>query len=151
MTLSFRYKAVKRPNNKEIKSPSIPITLSGEGGKYRFIALLDSGADISVVPQEVAELLGLDLSGKREEARGIGGIVPAVQTNINLEVEKGHESYSMNIPVKVLLVSSLEELPVLLGRAGFFDKFVVTFNQRQEKILLKKVAPNEKGVSFGMG
>jgi len=143
MTLSFRYKRVKRPNNKEIKSPSIPVTLSGKGGKYRFIALLDSGADISVVPQVVAELLGLDLTGSKEEARGIGGVVPAVQSNVTLEIGKAHENYTLNIPIKVLLVSTSneEEIPILLGRAGFFDKFVVTFNQREERILLKNSPP----------
>ena len=149
MTLSFRYKRVRRPSGVEVKSPSIPITLSGNGGKWDFIALVDSGADISAIPKSVAELLGLDLSGKTEEAAGIGGVVPAIQTNISLEIQKGHEQYSIQLPLKVII--SDYEFPVLLGRAGFFDKFIITFDQRNEKILLKKISKNEPGSYLGNG
>ena len=138
MALTFKYKRVKRPNNTEIKSPSIPLTLWGRGQRFEFIALLDSGADISVVPKEVAELLGLNLNGKTEEARGIGGKVPSVQTDINIELGKPHEKYSFSIPVKIILKDDEEEFPILLGRAGFFDKFVIIFDQKEEKIILKR-------------
>ena len=37
-------------------------------------------------------------------------------------------------------------IPVILGRAGFFDKFVVTFNQSEERVTLKCVHPNVNGV-----
>ena len=137
MSLNFKYKKVKRFNNTEIKSPSIPVILSGSGSKYQFIALLDSGADVSVIPKEVAELLDLDLSGNKEEARGIGGKVPAIQSKINIELGKPHEMYNYNIPVKVILNEIDEEIPIILGRAGFFDKFLITFNQKDEKITLK--------------
>ncbi len=142
MALTFRYKRVRRPDNIEVKSPSVPVTLSGNGGKYTFIALLDSGADISAIPQEVAELLGLDLSGKKEEAAGIGGKVPAVQSKVGLEIGKPHEFYNFSIPVKIILNKGVafdgQELPVLLGRVGFFDKFVITFDQKEEKVTLKR-------------
>ena len=147
MTLTFRYKKVKRPNGTEVKTPSIPITLTGKDGKYDFIALLDSGADISAIPKSIAELIGLDISGQKEETSGIGGNVSAVETNINIEISKGHELYNFIIPVKVIL--SKDEFPILLGRAGFFDKFIITFNQREERILLKKVDVNKEGISFG--
>lgn len=135
MTLTFKYKKVKRPNGTEARTPSIPITLSGKNGKYDFIALIDSGADISALPKSLAELLDLDLSGEKEEASGIGGIVPAVQTSLVVELGKSHEQYALQIPVKVILTD--EEFPILLGRAGFFDKFVITFNQKEEKIFIK--------------
>jgi len=139
MTLSFRYKRVKRPNNIEVKTPSIPVILSGKGTKYQFIALLDSGADISVVSEDVAELLGLDISGRKEEASGIGGKVPAVQSSVNIELGKGHENYSFSIPIKVVFNKGGQEIPILLGRSGFFDKFLITFNQKEERVLLKRV------------
>ncbi len=142
MTLTFRYKKVKRPDNREVKSPSIPIILSGKSGKYQFIALLDSGADMSVIPEDVAELLGVDLTENKEEASGIGGKVPAIQSTIYLEIGKGHENYSFSIPIKVIFNKGGQEIPILLGRAGFFDKFVITFNQKDEKITLKKNQEN---------
>ena len=58
MTLTFKYKEIPRSNPTHSVSPSIPITISGNGGKYEFMVLLDSGADVSAIPQHMAELLG---------------------------------------------------------------------------------------------
>ncbi len=99
--------------------------------------MLDSGADISAIPKEVAEILGLDISGATSPAFGIGGKTEAVDTHIDITVEKGHEKYNFRIPVKVIL--GPYDFPVLLGRAGFFDKFRIEFNQSQERILLRKI------------
>lgn len=82
MTLTFRYKTVKRPDGTEVKTPSIPIILSGKE-KIETLGLLDSGADISAIPKDLAEVLGLDLSGKPTTAFGIGGKVDALNTKIN--------------------------------------------------------------------
>ncbi len=138
MTLNFRYKRVQRPNGIEVKTPSIPLTLRGNGGKYDFIALLDSGADMSAIPRAVAELLGIPLDGEKEEALGIGGVVSAVHTTIHIEFGKAHERYAFTIPVKVIL--SDQDFPILLGRAGFFDQFSITFQQREERVMLKKTS-----------
>ena len=138
MSLTYKYKRVNRSDKSDIKSPSFSVTLWGAGQRYEFVALLDSGADVSVIPKDVAELLGLDLNWAKEEARGIGGKVFAIQTNMNIELGKPHEKYSFRIPVKVILDNGEEELPIILGRVGFFDKFVITFDQKNEKITLKK-------------
>ena len=136
MTIIFKYKTVKRPDGTEVKTPSIPILLEGKD-KFETVALLDSGADISAVPLAVAEILGLDLSSERKPAYGIGGKVDSVETRMNITVEKGHEHYTFQIPVKVILGNY--DFPILLGRAGFFDNFVISFDQSQEKVSLKRV------------
>ncbi len=106
--------------------------------KIDVMALLDSGADISVIPKGLAEFLDLDLSGVRETANGIGGEVSVIATNIIVYVEKGHESYNFKIPVQVVLEDK-DDVPVILGRTGFFDKFIIYFNQQEEKIRLKRL------------
>ena len=136
MTLSFRYKTVKRPDGTNVKTPSIPILLNGKE-RFETIALIDSGADISAMPKDVAEILGLDLSGERTPAFGIGGKVDSIQTTVTITIEKGHEHYAFQIPVKVILGDY--DFPILLGRAGFFDKFIISFDQAQEKVLLKRI------------
>lgn len=139
MTISFRYKTVKRPDGTKVKTPSIPILLKGKE-TIETIALLDSGADISALPKAIADILELDLKGKRTPAYGIGGKVDSIGTKVNITVEKGHEHYSFQIPIKVILGDY--DFPVLLGRAGFFDKFIVSFDQGQEKVSLKKITRN---------
>lgn len=103
MTLTFKYKDVARANKTNSMSPSIPVTFSGNSGKYEFIVLLDSGADISAIPKHMAELLNLDLNLAKEEAFGIGGKVPAISTSLDIEIGKKHEKYSFRIPIKVIL------------------------------------------------
>lgn len=136
MTISFKYKTVKRPDGTKVKTPSIPILLNGKES-FETIALLDSGADISAIPKAIAEILGLNLSGKKTPAYGIGGKVDSIETKVEIVVEKGHEHYRFNIPVKVILGNY--DFPVLLGRLGFFSRFVISFDQSQEKISLKKM------------
>ena len=136
MTISFRYKTVKRPDGTEVRTPSIPILLDGKE-EFETIALLDSGADISAIPLPIAEILGLNLNGKKAPAYGIGGKVDSVETRMNITIEKGHEHYNLQIPVKVILGDY--DFPVLLGRAGLFDKFVISFDQSKEKISLKRI------------
>jgi hypothetical protein len=53
MTLTFKYKDVPRPNNTHSTSPSIPVTLSGDGGNYEFMVLLDSGAQMYLLSQNI--------------------------------------------------------------------------------------------------
>lgn len=135
MTLSFRYKTLTRPDGTPVRTPSIPVLLSGRE-KLETVALLDSGADISVIPRAIAEILGLDLKGTAEKAYGIGGPVDSIEAMVNVTVERGHERHSFQIPVKVIMGNY--DLPVLLGRSGFFDRFVITFNQPKEKVFLKR-------------
>lgn len=136
MTLNFNYKTVHRPDSTPVKTPSIPIVLVGEE-KIDTIALIDSGADISAIPEKFAEILGLDIKGKSAPTFGIGGRVNAVDTTMGIQLEKGHEKYSFRIPVKVIFGNY--DFPVLLGRAGFFDKFIISFDQSKEKISLKRI------------
>ena len=74
---------------------------------------------------------------KKDFAFGIGGRVEAVESKMQITIEKGHEHYDLTIPVKVILGDY--DFPILLGRAGFFDNFIIPFNQKEHRILLKKV------------
>lgn len=136
MTITFKYKAVKRPDGTPVKTPSIPILLKWKE-QFETIALVDSGADVSAMPQAVAEILQCDLDGKIMPAYGIGGKVDSVQTKVDISIEKGHEHYEFQIPIKVIL--GQYDFPILLGRLGFFDRFVISFDQTQGKVMLKRV------------
>ncbi|MEK6859728.1 MAG: hypothetical protein AABX54_02835 [Nanoarchaeota archaeon] len=137
MTISFKYKTVKRPDGTNSKTPSIPITLLGTSTRFDSIALIDSGADISAISKDIAEILGINLDGEITSAFGIGGKVDSIESKINIVVEKGHEHYIIEIPVKIILGEY--DFPILLGREGFFDNFVISFYQKDQRISLKKI------------
>lgn len=135
MTLSFRYKAVKRPDGTISRTPSIPIVLIGKE-IFETVGLLDSGSDISAIPKHLAEILGLDLNKETNPAYGIGGKVDSIETTMTILVQQGHEKYKFSLPVKVIL--DKYEFPVLLGREGFFSRFIVKFDQENQKVSLKR-------------
>lgn len=136
--MTFRYKTTKRPDRTEVKIPSIPIKIFGEKDiSFETFALLDSGADISVIPKKLAELLGIEIEGEKTFAFGIGGRVECIERKITINISKGHENYTFSIPIKVILDNY--NFPLLLGRQGFFEEFIITFDQGLQKIILKKV------------
>ncbi len=139
MAIILRYVHVQRPDGTLRKAPFIPIHVTDRDGKQLVVnGLIDSGADNTVVPKELAELLGL--SEKRElETAGIGGKVKVKEAKMTITVVGAREKYSFNVPVLVMQESG--SVPLLLGRNGFFENFHVTFRQDEEKIMLKKIKP----------
>jgi len=134
--MHFKYKAVKRPDGNFSRCPVIPVSFD----KFDTMALIDSGADISAMSKEMAQALGLNLNGEQESAYGVGGEVKAIHTYLNFSISQNHEIYNLRIPVKIILDNF--SFPFLLGRRGFFNEFVITFDENKEKVSLKKVNIN---------
>lgn len=84
---------------------------------------VDSGADVTLIPKSVGDLLGLKLASPQEirEVKGIGKRgVPIVIRRLHLQVA------SKVFPARVAWCL-LEEVPLLLGRLDCFRLFAVTF------------------------
>lgn len=142
MAISFRYKSIKRPDGSFVKAPIIPLTIFG-GESIDTTGLIDSGADISAMSRDMAELLGLELNKKETDfAFGIGGKVKSIQSDIKILIEQKHERYEIDLPIKIILDDY--SFPLLLGRAGIFDEFVIIFDQPKEKVILKKVGKDRR-------
>jgi predicted aspartyl protease len=148
MTLLFRYKVIQVTGGKGRKRPMVPVVFSNGEVSFEIACLLDSGADYLAINQEMAEVLGLDLSGPREPCKTPSGSAEAVQSSVSIRIYKGHESYSLFVPVKVLLIPD-NGTPPLLGRTGFFDEFEITFNDREGKIWLKKLTTGKRSSKRG--
>lgn len=142
MVIHFKYKSIRHPDGHSVKTPSIPITFIGPSEALSVVAVVDSGADFSVLPKEVAEVLGLRLDQNIEPCYGISGKIDAAEDHVRVKIQNSHESYSFNITVKILLSEEVD-IPVLIGRSGFFEEFEITFNESREKISLKKVHNRE--------
>lgn len=139
MAIIFRYARVKTPDDVLRKAPFIPVYLHDKNDKLLvFNALIDSGADNTVVPKDLAEVLGLTEKDSLETG-GIGGSVKVKKSNLRMTIKGLHEAYTLSLPVLVL--QNQGNVPLLLGRNGFFEHFHITFRQNEEKILLKKIKP----------
>jgi len=138
MSKLFRYKEMIRPPGGGIaKTPMLPVTLLG-AGSFDTLALIDSGADLSVIPEEIAQILDLDLSATPDRTFGIGGSAPCIDSKMKVRIDMDHTFYTITVPVKVVLGDKGHHLPIILGRDGFFDAFEITFLQKQMKFKLKR-------------
>lgn len=133
--MTFKYKQVARFENNSVKAPFIPITDHGDIN-YETFALIDSGADISAIPQRFAEILGIKLPKTSTISYGVDGGVKSYLSKINISVEKGKEKEILTLPIKIFQENC--NVPPLLGRLGFFDKFIITFNQNIRENKIKK-------------
>ncbi len=117
----------------EILKPIIPVTIIGAKRSLNIFMLLDSGADLSLIPYSVGETIGLELDiENRSEVQGIGeGSVPYILNKVKLKIE--------NIEISVRVGWALiEEVPFILGRLDVFQNFSVEFREFENKIILKQ-------------
>jgi hypothetical protein len=115
-----------------ILKPFIPVRLIGPKNSETMLMLLDSGADLSLIPYSVGEAIGLELDmNNRSEIQGIGeGSVPYILSQVKLGIEE------IEIPVRIGW-ALIEEVPLLLGRLDVFGRFAIEFREFEDKILLK--------------
>ncbi len=137
MAIRCRYKSIKRPDGFKCYGPWIPVTLRGSEETIELIFLLDSGADYTVLPIDIAEILGLDLSKQAEKTKGVGGEVDTIQSDVMVNIKNSHEEYTFRIPICVLMDRN-SRVPPLLGRMGFFDEFEIKIKQKRGIITLKR-------------
>lgn len=96
--------------------------------------LVDSGADITVIPKWTGDDLGLQLAEDEyiEKAEGINGTIDYVIRNLTFDLD-GHV---FKAPVGWIQTEGVED--ILMGREVIFDLFDVEFKQKDELILFKR-------------
>ena len=91
---------------------------------------VDSGADVTLIPRSVGELLNFKIEpdDKIEEVKGIGERgIPIVIKKVKIKI--GEKLIDARIAW-----SLVEEVPLLLGRVDIFKLFDVTFEKERKTI-----------------
>lgn len=129
----FRYKTEKTSRQQSVKRPVADIWFRRGNSWIECHPYIDSGADVSIIPLSLGELLGFKLEEKKiEQIGGIRGAVPVIYKK--WEIKLGERI------LRILIAWALiEEVPPLLGRADVFDCFKITFLQKEEKIIFEEV------------
>ncbi len=135
MTFSFKYKPEKLKSGTIIYRPLIPLTLEGKE-KFDVFSILDSGSDITIIPIEIAEFLDIKYVKENEVSGITGSSIKAKEGKLKISFGKGHENYIFEIPI---LVPDKENLSVIIGRAGFFNQFKITFIESEKRMEFKKI------------
>ena len=102
MSMVFRYLDTPNPDGTLYKRPFILAVFSNGDQKMELYALVDSGADMSAIDYRRAEKLGMDLSGPKVSTYGVAGNIDSVISNVDIEVARGHERFTINVPIRVL-------------------------------------------------
>jgi len=141
MSFSFKYKPVKLNTGEIVRRPIVPITLQGTKTKLDVLGFLDTGSDISIIPREIAEVLGIEFIEEGEVIGITGNKMKVSRGKLNIIFGKERQEYQFDIPV---LIPEKEGGQVIIGRFGFFEQFRITFSEVEKRITFKKLYPREE-------
>ncbi len=111
------------------------------GNRWLYLqAYVDSGASWSIFHADVAQLLGLKLSRGRRLTMAMGNGHAITVTVHQVRVRFGGAEFTVPVGFSDALKIGFN----LLGRAGFFDRFVMCFNDR---LKLLTVIPQSRASS----
>lgn len=127
--------------NHVYKLPMVHVKLTHGSKSIKSVALVDSGATSNFLPREIAELLEISLTEPPDNAVGAGGVFKNIKSKIEKVVlVKGIDSaYDEFTNLYVLVPVLPDTLPYfILGRDSIFRRFDIKFQERQEKLTLKR-------------
>jgi hypothetical protein len=106
--------------------PIVPLELKGEEW-IELHAFVDSGASYSIFHADIAEILGIEYTKgeKNFMTVGDGTQIPVYLHNINVRFNEKEFSAKIGFSNKLGIGFDI------LGREGFFDRFVVCFDDRK--------------------
>lgn len=121
-----------------ILRPVITIRIAGPQAEARWDALVDTGADETLLPLALAEILGVELDlDFTSQAVGTSGDQLTVQYgDVCLEISDGKESIAWQSTVGFVDFGSPSDEVIILGHAGCLDFFTMTFDGENAQLEL---------------
>lgn len=112
--------------------PIIEVRLKSSKSEINVKALIDSGASFSVFRPEIAQELGIVLEkGKKVYLTGIGGRILGYLHELYITL--GNKTFRCKIVFSPEFNVSFN----LLGRDNFFLPFIISFLEKNKKIIIK--------------
>ena len=112
--------------------PIIEVKLKNHKNELIIKALVDSGASFSVFRSEIAQELGIDLEkGKKIYLTGIGGRILGYLHKVSVFIG------NKNFICKIIFSPEFNVSFNLLGRDNFFIPFIISFFEKNKKIIIK--------------
>lgn len=130
--LEFAFRREKSGILGTITRPVARVILINHRIKVPEILYVDSGADITMIPKSIGDLLGLRIntSDKIDSLQGIGErSVAMVVKRIKMQIG------DTIIPVRIAWALT-EGVPLLLGRSDIFKLFNITFVRNEKTVFI---------------
>ena len=132
VSIEFPFPQTKTPLGLFL-TPVIPIGVFTLRGLVTFDFLLDSGADFTLLPRHVADLVGVDLK-QLSPTRTFGVEGKGIRVWLSrVTIRIGPETLSVRS-----FFSERDDTPFLLGRMDVFSKFKIELDPKRKKIRFTK-------------
>jgi len=126
------------PKGKIVYRPILDVYINEIGGWNKYDFIVDSGADISLMPEYIAEEIGLDWEkGQKIEMRGISQKEECFVEGRIHEIDIRIPDINLEIQIPVCFAKG--NTPFLLGREGFFDYFRITFEKEKLRTVFELI------------
>lgn len=124
----------KRTSFGIIPDSLIPVEILTKFGYQTLQFILDTGADFTMLPHHMADLIGIDLAScPKGTSYGIEG------RGVRVYMSKIHVKIGQ-VETKVrCLFCERESTPYILGRADVFSAFNIVFDNQNKKIKFLKI------------
>lgn len=117
-----------RPSGESLWRPTLDLAVRGAAGWELYRFLVDSGADLSMASYSLFRILGKSWDeGERRMLRGISRRKVCVIEGRVHEVDILVPEVGVQFSLPVCFARA--EVPFLVGREGFFDHFLITFDK----------------------
>ena len=133
--MKFKYSEYIGPNNTKIFRPTVPIIFKNKSKFIQTEAIIDSGADFTILPIEIAGILDIKLDVHTKTIfHGAGGNPFTVYPSpVNIEHTLRQGGFrTIQWHTKVFFAES--QPGILLGHRGFLEKFKITLDGKKKEL-----------------
>jgi len=111
--------------------PTIAVVLLNKNKAARSLALIDSGASVSIFNLDIANQLGVKIeSGEKTTLAGVSGRIAGYLHKVKLRIA------GKTFLCPVVFSREYKASFNLLGRKAFFEKFKITFDEARKSVIL---------------
>jgi len=117
--------------------PVIDLLFNEKIGRNLYSFIVDSGADISLAPRQLAERIGLDWD--KGSKITLSGISPKPECTLEGRIHTVSAlvpDLALELALPVCFASS--DAPLLIGREGFFDEFDITLDKTRRRTVFSR-------------
>jgi len=138
----YPFAVYQTDDGSQFERAEIPLRITNpiDGGCYITFALIDTGADSCLIPQNIVAELNHNLKGDGVESTctsGVGGKSATYKHTFNIEL-LNHDREQAVWSAENILIDCIEaDIPLLLGVEDFLKHFELTINYPEKLITLR--------------
>jgi predicted aspartyl protease len=128
--------------------PEVPLRIHGANGSATYMALVDTGADNTMLPLSIAHELSIaTYKAEGPNATAFGGQqIPLAYADVELELRENDASIRWKARVHFFDLADSEPETIVVGHQGFLDFFTAVFDGEQ---LTLDLEPNQEMPQIG--